>query len=118
MALLKLHLKASGILELVVAMVIISLVTSISLLIYVNTITSLKTNFKQQLEVKAQYYLDTYEQLEEENKTGFIDELNNEISITKVDTELESLYELTITVTDSLYVNSISKRRLLYEYEE
>jgi len=117
MALLKLKFEASSILEIIVAMVIISVITSISLLIFVNTVTSLESDYGHQLEVKTQYYLNTYEFLTEEQKDGFVDNDGYEVFIEKKETYVDHLFEIQIFVTDSLQINTVSKRKLIYQYE-
>ena len=118
MAVLKMHLKASSILEVIVAMVIISIMVSVSLLIFVNTVTSLSTERMQGLEIKAQYYLDTFESLTEEQQEGFIDEDYIQIEIDKKETLLDYLFELRVSVTDSTETSTVTKRKLIYLYDE
>jgi len=112
------YLKASSLMEIVVAMVIISIISSISLVIYLNTMSSMHSGRNYQLESKATFYVETYEDWPGEDKEGFVDGEGNRILIEIKETNLEDLRELELTLTDSLYVKTIIKRRLIYQPDE
>lgn len=115
MAGLKTQLKASSLIEIVVAIVIISIVSSVSILIYLNTMRSISNGKKYQMETTAQYYLDTYESLSEEEKKGFIDDAGNDIYFEVYETEWEELTELVIVLSDTMQISTVEKRKLIYQ---
>ena len=114
MARLRHRLHAGSLIEVVTAMVIISIVTSLTILIYLNTMRSMPSGRKYQLETTALYYLQTYEQLSEEQKDGFVDEDGNEVAFEIYDTPWPELSELVVVLTDSLDVHYIEERRLIF----
>ena len=114
MAKLKKHLEASSLMEVVVAIVIISIVSSISILIYLNTMRSISNGKKYQMETTAQYYLDTYESLTEEEKDGFIDDSGNDVYFRVLETDWEGLTEIVIVLSDTMQIATIEKRKLIY----
>lgn len=107
-------LAASSLVEVVVAMVLISIVTTVSMLIYLNSMQHMASGRKHQLEVTAQYHLQTYEALSEDQKEGFVDEEGNEVAFEVIETPWEGLEELIVTLSDSMDVYRVEKRRLIY----
>ncbi len=118
MAGIKNTLRASSLIEVVVAIVIISVISSVSLLIYLNTMRSISNGKRYQMESTAQYYLDTYEELTLDQKQGFWDESGNEILIDLNETEWEDLQEIVLTLSDSLQSATVVKRKLIYQPDE
>ena len=107
-------LAAGSLMEVVVAMVIISVISSVTLVIYLNTMQSMTSGRQHQLESTAQYYLQSYENLPKEQKEGFVDEAGNEIAFEQFETAWEGLDELVVTLTDSLDLHTIEQRRLIF----
>lgn len=115
MAGLKRKLSASSLMEVVVAIVIISIVSSISIVIYLNTMRSISNGKKYQMEVTAQYYLDTFEALSDVEKDGFTDDSGNVVYFEIYDTDWEELSELVVILSDTMQINTIEKRKLIYQ---
>ncbi|MEL7148834.1 MAG: type II secretion system protein [Bacteroidota bacterium] len=107
-------LQAGSLIEVVVAMVIISIVTTVTLLIYLNTMRYMASGRQYQLESAALYYLQTYETLSADEKEGFVDDNGNEIKFETLATPWDGLTELVITLSDSLDVYYIEERRLIF----
>lgn len=111
------ELDASSLMEVVVSIVIISIISSVSLMIYLNTMRTISNGKKYQMETAAQYYLDTYVELTKERKQGFLDESGHEIQIDLYETEWKNLQEVVLTLSDSLQSVTIVKRKLIYQPE-
>lgn len=118
MAGLSKRLQAGSLIEVVTAMVIISVVTSVTIIIYLNSMRSMASGREYQLESTALYYLQTYEQLTEEQQEGFVDDDGNEVTFETVETPWEGLEELVVVLTDSMDVYYIEERRLIFAKDE
>ncbi|MGB3468381.1 MAG: hypothetical protein WBA74_24060 [Cyclobacteriaceae bacterium] len=117
MAGLKRTLEASSLMEVVVAMVIISIVSTLTLLIYLNVMRSMSIGYRYHMESAASYYLDSYEMLPDEKKESFTDENGFYVVFDNQVTAYEYLNEVTLTLTDSLETYEVTKRRLWYQKE-
>ncbi len=110
-----LKLKASSLIEVLVAMVIISIISSIAIMIYLNTLTSLENSKQSNLEMKIKYHVEQVAQQKNNEGLFLIDEEGDRI---KVDVyphdEIEHLWIIKGSVADSLDFQQANFQRLMY----
>lgn len=110
-------LAASSLMEVVVAMVLISIVATVSLLIYLNVMRSMSVGYRYQMESAAIYYLDQYDQLPEDQRESFTDDNGFFVVFEEKETAYDDLRQLELTLSDSLETHQVTHRKLIYRKE-
>ena len=111
-------LKASTLIEVTVAMVLVSIITTIAIFIYLNTVSSITSTKDLILRTKAYSYMNEYVQKREFESLNKQDEEGDLIQITARDhNQLKNVLVVSCTVSDSLQLKEVNVKRLVYELE-
>ncbi|MCR9250223.1 MAG: prepilin-type N-terminal cleavage/methylation domain-containing protein [bacterium] len=110
-----LRLKASSLIEIIVAMVIISIISSIAILIYLNTLNSLDNSKQLNLDTKVKFYVNKVASTEPLEDFTLVDEEGDKVLVTIEEHDvLNNLFVVKGEITDSLDYQRSQFQRLKY----